>query len=472
MSKMIQVPEHFQGLVQPIQEVLTVSQQWRAQMGGGRSVDYGQVERDVAATVAQLERAVHQALLQRLDIDCARVLIKGHPHVRVGRYPATYYTMAGPVQVERSLYREQGERGGKTVDAVSLRAGVVEDGWLPQTAAAMAFLMQQGTSREAAATAESQGRLPYSRCSFDRIGHAVGQQYVQNNLHVEQRLIEEYQVPAEATGVSVSIDRVSVPMEEPNPNPPSRPAEEKPKKEILRCHRMAYCGTVTVHDHKGEALHTIRYGRMPQGDAVGLVEGLSSDVDMMRAQRPDLQVTLLSDGAKELWDLMDEQLNPDTLHTDVVRLVDMWHLVEKLTGAAALMFGAAAPREVGRWKLLLLNDSQAAEKIRDELLGSAKRWVRVGEGRPVQEAITYLQNHADQMDYATARQQGRPIGSGGVEATCKSLVSVRMKRPGSRWKEPTGEHIIQLRALGLSDRWTQAMHLTLAPLRVPVERAA
>ena len=79
MSKMIQVPEHFQGLVQPIQEVLTVSQQWRAQMGGGRSVDYGQVERDVAATVAQLERAVHQALLQRLDIDCARVLIKGHP---------------------------------------------------------------------------------------------------------------------------------------------------------------------------------------------------------------------------------------------------------------------------------------------------------------------------------------------------------------------------------------------------------
>lgn len=314
--------------------------------------------------------------------------------------------------------------------------------------------------------------MPYSRCSFERVSHAVGAHYLQEHLDVEQALIEAYKVPEAACGVSVSLDRVSVPMEEPNPCPPPRNNEDKPNKEILRCYRMAFCGTVTLHDGKGQGLHTIRYGRMPQGDAVGLCEGMASDVDMMRKQRPDSQVTLLCDGAKDLWDLLDEQLNKQTLHTDVMRLIDMWHLLEKLAAAARLMFGKDSAAAVTRWRLQLLNDSDAARTIVDELLLSPKRLTRVGDEHPVQAAITYLENHQDQMDYATARKQGRPIGSGAVEATCKSLVCLRMKRPGARWKEASGEHILQLRALGLSDRWDQAMRLTLAPLRTTVLRAA
>lgn len=61
----------------------------------------------------------------------------------------TYYTMAGPVVVERSVYRRDGERNSKVVDPVSLRPGVVDDGWLPQTAWAMAHHVQRGTAREA-----------------------------------------------------------------------------------------------------------------------------------------------------------------------------------------------------------------------------------------------------------------------------------------------------------------------------------
>ena len=47
-----------------------------------------------------------------------------------------------------------------------------------------------------------------------------------------------------------------------------------------------------------------------------------------------------------------------------------------------------------------------------------------------------------------------------------------MKRPGSRWKADTGEHIVHIRALALSDRWTDAMGITLRAPRATIRVAA
>jgi len=123
------------------------------------------------------------------------------------------------------------------------------------------------------------------------------------------------------------------------------------------------------------------------------------------------------------------------------------------------------------WRLRLLNSSRASKGIRAELKQSGREHVLVGESRPVHDAITYIENNGKRMDYAAARRRGLPVGSGNVEATCKSLVEVRMKRPGARWKEDSGEHVIQLRAVALSDRRDAAMALTLKPLRKAVRAA-
>ena len=47
-----------------------------------------------------------------------------------------------------------------------------------------------------------------------------------------------------------------------------------------------------------------------------------------------------------------------------------------------------------------------------------------------------------------------------------------MKRAGSRWKEETGEHVIKLRALALSDQWDGAMTKLMATQPTAVRLAA
>ena len=298
---------------------------------------------------------------------------------------------------------------------------------------------------------------------------------VADHQDIEDALIDAVDVPDEIHSVSVSLDRVSVPMEEPRRRPAGRPKKGAPKKPVERNYRMAYCGTVTLHDEKGTGWYTVRYGCMPDGDVLGLRNRMVADVATLRSKRSDLKIQLLCDGAPEMWNLLEDSFKPkfgDDLH----RLVDFYHVTEKLGAVARILDDttAAAEQRLGRWKTDLLKRGRAATDILQELIALG-RDEGAGADHPVHEAITYLQNHGsdgNRMNYARARRLGLPLGSGNVEATCKSLFEMRMKRCGARWKEETGQHIVQLRALALSDRWEPAIELTLRPLRMAVRAAS
>lgn len=475
MSKeiVIKVPEELRALGEAMQAMVDRVVAANRAAGDGRAVDYAPIEREIGALARATERGAHQGILQALDVDQPRVLIDGKPHARVERGPGPYYTMAGEVSVTRSLYREIGVRNGKTVDAVALRVGAAGDGWLPEVAQVMAFLVAQSTSREAATAAAKTGRVSYSRSAFEDMIHLVGEHFIPRHKEIEDALISAYDPPAEACSVSAALDRVSLPMEEPRQRPRGRPRKGAAKRPIARNYRMAWCGTVTLHDTDGRSLHTIRYGLMPQGDPVDLVSALAGDIANLLEKRPDLRVAALADGAHDLWKLLEQWLSEEVLGVKVHYLVDLWHVLEKLGKAARIIHGKdGADAVIQRWRLALLNRQSAPGDIVRELWKSGQRHTRVDGARPIHEAIRYLLNHRERMDYAHARRAGLPVGSGNVEATCKTLVEVRMKRAGSRWKEVSGEHVLQLRALELSDRWDEAMALTLDPLRRAVRRVA
>jgi hypothetical protein len=468
----IEVPAVLKDLVKPVQELFSfVSAQVRASTSGC-AIDYGTVERELRTKLAAIECGGHRVMLSSLEIDAPLVEIGGKRFTRVARGVGTYYSMAGPVEVARGLYRPDGCRNAKTVDVISLRTGAVGRGWLPQAASAMAHLLQQGTQREAEQTARRLGCLPYSRPSFDRVAHEVGQAWHAQHVDIEDALIQELEIPRAAKSVSVALDRVSVPMEEPAPKPVGRPRKGAPKRPITRAYRMAYCGTVTLHGKDGTSLHTIHRGCMPNGNPKLLCESMANDVLRMIEKRPRLKIMLLADGAPEMWNLLEDAFAPG-LFGSVNRAVDFWHLIEKLHPAAAAIHGTeAAGTVVGDWKRVLCERPEGAKAILGSLELSGCERSELAGRQPVHEAITYLRNNAERMDYRSAREQGLPIGSGNVEATCKTLVGVRMKRCGSRWKEQTGGHILQLRALALSDWYDAALDKLFARRRTAVRRAA
>lgn len=467
----ISIPDHLESLANAVKGVVEAVERTMKRASGGRALEYARVEREVGQRAAEVERAAHQGILASLDIDAPQVVIDTRIYTRVHRDDGRYYTLAGDVVVERSLYRA--ERNGKVVDAVSLRAGVVGPGWLPETAQAIAHLMQQGTSREAAQTSSRLARLPYSRSSFERVGHDVGALYAAEKTRIDDALIIALEIPVRARSVSFGIDRVSIPMEEPRPRPSGRPRKNAPKRPVSRVFRMAYCTTITFHDENAEALHTIRQGAVPSVQPAVLCERMLADAIAILEQRPDLEVITLSDGAPEMRSTLRAALSEETLGKRVHEILDFWHLLEKLAAAAKVIYGEASGSEILRaWRVDLLNRNAAPDDILAELIRSGRRSVSVGETKPVHEAITYIENHRELLGYPGARRRGLPIGSGNTEATCKSLFQVRLKRSGARWKEETARDIINLRALALSDRWDRAIQLTLSPLRKSVRPAA
>ena len=68
------------------------------------------------------------------------------------------------------------------------------------------------------------------------------------------------------------------------------------------------------------------------------------------------------------------------------------------------------------------------------------------------EVLVYFGNQVHRMDYPAYRAKGWLIGSGPVEAACKTVVGQRLKGSGMRWKETGADAICHLRALFRSEK--------------------
>jgi hypothetical protein len=71
----------------------------------------------------------------------------------------------------------------------------------------------------------------------------------------------------------------------------------------------------------------------------------------------------------------------------------------------------------------------------------------------VQKTVGYFETNQDRMLYAEWIKQGLFVGSGVIEAGCKTIVGQRLKQSGMRWTVRGANAIIALRCCQISGRW-------------------
>src|SRR5256885_11658534 len=67
--------------------------------------------------------------------------------------------------------------------------------------------------------------------------------------------------------------------------------------------------------------------------------------------------------------------------------------------------------------------------------------------------LRYFENNAPQMRYAEYREKKFFVGSGVVEAGCRTVIGERLKQSGMRWSVRGANAIIALRCCILSGRF-------------------
>jgi hypothetical protein len=71
------------------------------------------------------------------------------------------------------------------------------------------------------------------------------------------------------------------------------------------------------------------------------------------------------------------------------------------------------------------------------------------------KALAYFETNAPRMRYQHFRSCGLFVGSGVVEAGCKSVIGQRLKLSGMHWSVPGAAGILTLRCQQASGRWEE-----------------
>lgn len=419
----------------------------------------GQVMGELVDMAATLAREGFQTWLEERDCRDETVQRRGVCHRFKMVSQKEFLTAAGPVVVSRKLY--QADAGGPVHVPLDEAWGMEGQYAMPAVRKAVLYAVALITPGEAAELFRQCSLFRPCETTIKRLTEQMGEWLEAHAEPLLADLQEAETVPAEAAVLCASLDGVNVRLREPGPRAgrPPAGAEDVPEP---TCFKNAMVGSVSLYaavsggdeGTEPERLQSRYVARMPEEGSPTLRAQFEKEVAQTLAHGPpEVKRLLLLDGARALWNYAEHT----PLFDGFEKLIDFHHTADHLTDAGEALFGKgskAAKTWCHKYRQILLNHDDGGKRV----VRFLDRYRRSHRLRPsvrkevVKQREFFVNNH-HRMTYASFRARGWPIGSGPVEAACKTLVKMRLGRSGMRWTRPGGQHVLTLRTLVKSQRW-------------------
>jgi len=369
----------------------------------------------------------------------------GPGQVRKGRENVHLQGLFGSLALTRDYYyHEKKKQGFFPTDA----ALGLEGGYTPMLAR---LLCLEGADETSYQKAEfhllETGGIPVSARQIQRLVQGVGKA-----AHTWQ---ERAAVPERCTApiLYVSADGTGVPMRREELTGKKGRQEDGTAKT-----RQAYLGCVFTQHGRDKDGHPLRdHESTTYVSCLGPIGDFGPRLRQEAVRRGMGQVprvVLLIDGAAGL-----EHMGNDCFNHSL-QIVDFYHALEHGGRVLEALLGHKQHPEYERrrrhWaKRLLRNGVEGlVNRARKECAGKAN-------AQAVEKELSYFTDNLDRMRYGTFRAQGLFIGSGVIEAGCKTVIGARCKQSGMFWGGEGAQNILALRCIHASRRmdafWTDRL---------------
>jgi hypothetical protein len=169
-----------------------------------------------------------------------------------------------------------------------------------------------------------------------------------------------------------------------------------------------------------------------------------------------LKKVVIGDGAEWIWNLV-------ALHfSDAMQIVDLYHARQHLWEVARKLY----PNNEGKQKAWMkIHQKRLLDRGKIEKLVGALRSIESDDPEVMEKIRTeadYFERNAERMRYPKFRRQHLFVGSGVIEAGCKTVVAFRLKRSGMFWTVRGANAILALRCCHLNGEFENYWELRRA----------